>query len=239
MRNPQGKARWFFLALLAVPLLPSVLLGVGLAETPETFQEPKLVYRQFAYAITGDQKNEKGQRVLDMAVLNTETGERFTLTLTDYEVNGNGQNGGSILLGQDRYSYAWNNESGTVSSINYPGGITYPGEKYTFASETGNGRMIVPQDLPPDLANIYMLRGAVHAVEDFKWKPKGGLIAAGLFLAALGLWNAFSPRSVWYISEGWRYKDVEPSDLAISINRIIGCFSIIAGAIVLFLGIKG
>ena len=63
----------------------------------------------------------------------------------------------------------------------------------------------------------------------------GGMALFGLLLIALGIWNVASPRSVWYLSYGWRYKDVEPSDAALVLGRVGGGIGIVAGAALLFL----
>ena len=38
-----------------------------------------------------------------------------------------------------------------------------------------------------------------------------------------------SPRTAWYLQEGWKYKNVEPSDAALAMVRISGVFGVIAG----------
>lgn len=233
------KAVWFFPMYFAAQILVSFLPGMGLAESQEAFAKPKLIYHQFAYVITGERTNENRQKTLHIEALNMETNEQFALSITDYGMRGNGQSYGGIQLGSNAYAYEWDNEYEQVKSINYPGGITFSGETYAYALETNSGRMIVPQDMPANVVDVRLLRGAVHLVEDFKWKPKGGLIVAGLALCAYGLWCALAPRSVWYIGSGWRLKDVEPSDLTLSLNRLIGWFSVFAGVFLFFLGIKG
>ncbi len=40
--------------------------------------------------------------------------------------------------------------------------------------------------------------------------------------AAAGLWGIISPGSLWYVSYGWRYKNAQPTQAAIILNRIAG-----------------
>lgn len=56
----------------------------------------------------------------------------------------------------------------------------------------------------------------------------------GLLLVGFGIFEAVSPRTSWYISYGWRYKDAEPSDLALGLGRIGGIVIIIAGVVCFF-----
>ncbi|HIX66021.1 MAG TPA: histidine kinase [Candidatus Anaerotruncus excrementipullorum] len=55
-----------------------------------------------------------------------------------------------------------------------------------------------------------------------------------VLLAALGGFNLLLPRASWYLSYGWRYKNAEPSDLVLAINRI-GGGAILAVALLLLL----
>ena len=66
--------------------------------------------------------------------------------------------------------------------------------------------------------------------------PKRLLYALWLvvLLAALGGFNLLLPRASWYLSYGWRYKNAEPSDLVLAINRI-GGGAILAVALLLLL----
>ncbi|MBO5253428.1 MAG: hypothetical protein J6C51_05740 [Clostridia bacterium] len=52
---------------------------------------------------------------------------------------------------------------------------------------------------------------------------------AVVLLIALGLFAVLSPQTVWYLEYGWRFKDAEPSNLALTLNRIGGIVSIALG----------
>ncbi len=41
----------------------------------------------------------------------------------------------------------------------------------------------------------------------------------------------FSPRTAWYFQEGWKYKNVEPSDGALIVVRIGGVVGVIGGIV--------
>ena len=50
--------------------------------------------------------------------------------------------------------------------------------------------------------------------------------------------SIFSPRTSWYLSTGWRFKDAEPSDLALSLNRFIGVVTAIISIIIIISSIS-
>lgn len=56
----------------------------------------------------------------------------------------------------------------------------------------------------------------------------------GLLLVGLGLFETVSPQTSWYLSHGWRYKNAEPSELALGLGRVGGIVMIIAGVICFF-----
>ena len=55
----------------------------------------------------------------------------------------------------------------------------------------------------------------------------------GLLFMALGLLGAVAPRAAWYLAEGWKFRDVEPSDLALVMNRVLGVVFLVAGILAL------
>lgn len=57
----------------------------------------------------------------------------------------------------------------------------------------------------------------------------------GVILIVYGIWTVFNPERAWYSSEGWKFKNAEPSDQAIDWMVIggiltigIGIFALIA-----------
>lgn len=51
----------------------------------------------------------------------------------------------------------------------------------------------------------------------------------------LGIIELASPQTAWYLSYGWRYKNAEPSEAALIIERIGGVIGIILGIILLII----
>ena len=57
---------------------------------------------------------------------------------------------------------------------------------------------------------------------------------AGLLLIIIALCNLCRPEEMWHLSEGWKFKDAEPSEDAILWCRVGGVIAIIVGVFVLF-----
>ena len=55
----------------------------------------------------------------------------------------------------------------------------------------------------------------------------------GLVMCIMGLVAALSPYTAWYLSIGWRFKETEPSDIALVMHRVGGIFSVFVGIIIL------
>ena len=57
---------------------------------------------------------------------------------------------------------------------------------------------------------------------------------AALFIGVVGIFNIVSPYSAWYLEYGWRYKNAEPSDIALGLNRVVGVIAVIVAVALLF-----
>ncbi|MGN0250750.1 MAG: DUF6199 family natural product biosynthesis protein [Oliverpabstia sp.] len=53
----------------------------------------------------------------------------------------------------------------------------------------------------------------------------------------MGAFNTAAPSVAWYLEYGWRYKNAEPSDLALGLNRVGGIIAIIVGILTLVAGV--
>ncbi|HEY2839858.1 MAG TPA: DUF6199 family natural product biosynthesis protein [Pirellulales bacterium] len=58
------------------------------------------------------------------------------------------------------------------------------------------------------------------------------ILSLGLIACLL---SVISPRTVWYLRYGWRYKNAEPSDLSLVVTRISGVLGIVLVAVVALL----
>ena len=48
-----------------------------------------------------------------------------------------------------------------------------------------------------------------------------------ILLLIVGGFNAVAPQTSWYLSEGWKYKNLEPSETALDMTRIVGVIAIV------------
>jgi len=55
----------------------------------------------------------------------------------------------------------------------------------------------------------------------------------GLVFILFGLFAALSPETAWQLQEGWKFRNAEPSDLALVMTRIGGVFTIVVGLLLL------
>ena len=60
-------------------------------------------------------------------------------------------------------------------------------------------------------------------------------IFASILFAAVGVFQIISPYTAWYLGYGWRYKNAEPSDAALGLNRVMGVVAVIIAVIFLFI----
>lgn len=66
-----------------------------------------------------------------------------------------------------------------------------------------------------------------------------GAVLVAIILIPLGVWSIVSPYSVWYLSYGWRFKDVEPSDAALGMERFGGVAAVIIALVLLLTAVFG
>ena len=119
--------------------------------------------------------------------------------------------------------------------------ITYPnGATYYWVQEEYLGFGGWSDDYDPD---IYMDGDILVDIVDQIRPAKGfrgeGIeinmmnVLMGLVVIVLGIFTAANPEDAWYWSNGWRFKDAEPSDLALAMSRIGGIVMIISGVLLM------
>ena len=138
---------------------------------------------------------------------------------------------GMVQTDKGIYSFVWN-QKGELK-------ITYPDQtQFTYRK---NGGGISSIDFDPEskgyISGIAMAWGIESAIEAAQSKKDGGYALPGILLLALGAWNAFAPRSAWYFSYGWRFRNAEPSDVALAVQTIGGVILLLVGGICLLAAI--
>lgn len=137
---------------------------------------------------------------------------------------------GTVTAEHGEYSFFLDSDG--YLSILYPDGSVY-GE---FAE---SGPVFTDYDEADQKAKGYLdgffLSSAIWDAIDSRDVSKQVNIPVLLFsvlLAGLGIWSLCAPRTSWWLSDGWKFKNAEPSDAALAAIRV-------GGAILTFLGVIG
>lgn len=148
-------------------------------------------------------------------------------------------NGKELLLKDsvaeyDGNQYPYSKTAGGIS-VTYPNGYVY---SRTFQQNSSTDAWSMPLD--GDLSVITQagypegdaLLDCILQLDPMSKNGPGGLLFA-LLCWALGLWGLLSPRSMWYVGYGWRFRDAEPSDAALIAERIGGGLVVLVGIVLL------
>ena len=138
---------------------------------------------------------------------------------------------GTVAMDNGTYVFSYD-MNGTVTVI-YPDG-------YVYTQTEKNGGYASPVDYDADAVKakgyidgftlIWAIESATAELNQVK--TSGGpspLLAIVLIL--LGAWYCFLPKLAWQISHGWKYKNAEPSQTALSLYRISGAVAIAVGVV--------
>lgn len=130
------------------------------------------------------------------------------------------------------YEYA---DSGNSVDFTYPNGEVY-GASITVASNGIGGMSAGAISADYDYSSGYtdpltLYRALTSPRETERASDTNPLVA--LLLCGVGIFNLAAPKASWYLSYGWRFKDAEPSDAAITLSRIGGGIAIVIGVIML------
>ncbi|MGN0978156.1 MAG: DUF6199 family natural product biosynthesis protein [Faecousia sp.] len=137
---------------------------------------------------------------------------------------------GTITEGGDVY---WFSVERNRVTITYPDGGTYAWEKdggvgYGSVSADYDGSRYVSGSVLAEVLAEVPLRDTGTDI---------GMVIGGLACLVIGLWSALFPQTVQYLRHGWRYRDAEPSDMALTVTRLGGILASILGAIVFLAGL--
>lgn len=162
-----------------------------------------------------------------------------TSASSTYTVNKNGidfivdPDNRTISDGKHTYQYDL-----TVGSGNYSIDITYPdGSTFWWSTQSSGGTTTGFGGWSDDYDEGRYVDGHTlcDVIKERVPQPAGNSnIFLVLVLLAVGLFNAIWPRAAWYLEYGWRYKNAEPSDLVLGLNRFGGIIVIIVAVIVSF-----
>jgi uncharacterized protein YcfL len=164
-----------------------------------------------------------------------------TTQKTVYETNMNGialqVDTAKKTISDGKYTYQYE-LSGDKTSYNMT--ITYPngGAFWWNGSESGgSGDWSDAYEEGIFVQKLYVrgntLVDAVAAAEglnetDAK-QSNVGKVLIGLILIAFGIFELVAPETSWYLFRGWAYKNLEPSDAALTVARIGGGIAVFIG----------
>ena len=135
---------------------------------------------------------------------------------------------GQINDGEHIYQYEFNGDSRSFGvTFTYPNGSTY-----WFESSNGSGFGGWSDDYAEDL---YVSGDVLVDVvkENAPRRMQYGSFLAGVTLLGLGVFQMFVPVAFWKVSYGWRYRNAEPSEGALTFGRIEGAVVAVIGLILL------
>ena len=149
---------------------------------------------------------------------------------TDYVVDPDNR---TISDGKHTYQYDL-----TVGSSNYSIEITYPdGSTFWWNAQTSGGVTTGGGGWSDDYDAGRYVDGQTlcDVIEERAPQTSSNTNVFLIFvLIAVGIFNTVWPRAAWYLEYGWCYKNAEPSDLVLGLNRVGGIIAIIVAVIMAF-----
>lgn len=124
--------------------------------------------------------------------------------------------------------------TGSGDSLDFK--VTYPdGSTYWWKEDgvMGYGGWSDDYD-PPYYAEGDVLWKVLDMESPAERQSRGGAIFLGLLVIGAGLIDVIWPRTGWYLSHGWRYKNAEPSEAALLLGRLGGIVVVLLGLGIMF-----
>lgn len=146
--------------------------------------------------------------------------------------------GRTISDGTYTYGYEYA-ASGSSVSFTYPDGNVYSaGIQSANSSGAGGlsaGSVSADYDYSSGYTDPLSLCYALTSPRETERAASSGSNHpfVALLLCGVGIFNLAAPKASWYLSYGWRFKDAEPSDAAITLSRIGGAIAVVIGVIML------
>ena len=122
--------------------------------------------------------------------------------------------------------------------------ITYPnGYTYTRQEES----LVIMESWPYDqtaeemgYADGRALAEAIQQAAEAERQATGSSrrvpLVVPILLLGVGAWHVVWPLSLWWLERGWWYKNAQPSDGALMLYRLLGCFLVFLGILALLAG---
>jgi len=136
----------------------------------------------------------------------------------------------TIQLEEETYSYRY---EGGLLVISLPTGNQYYGTDYSWREEETGSRVRLSEEEKAQghlLSRVIKLNTFPDDNSDGYDNSNQGQGMKWLFIILLfigGLFNILVPYGTWYLSGGYKYKDVEPTDLSLGLIRFSGGASLV------------
>lgn len=130
---------------------------------------------------------------------------------------------------------------GNVIAITFPDGAIWEDISSNY---TISGNWLVDAEVERhfegiDLANAVREASSSTSARSRTSNVDLGTILIGIGLFALGIWTTKDPEAMWQRTRGWQFRNVEPSDMAITLTAIGGGSEILIGIGMVIAGLFG
>lgn len=133
----------------------------------------------------------------------------------------------TITHGSDVYRY---DLSGNTTTIHYPNGAVYHTTVDSVSGSSGWSYDYDPHTyIPGDVLFSALPTAAIQP-----GTSRLGQVVLGLVCIVLGGVTVAFPKGMWFLAFGWRYRDSEPSEVALVLDRLGGGLLILMGILFLF-----
>ncbi len=137
------------------------------------------------------------------------------------------------IIKSDKGEYAFSYPFSDTFSVIYPNGYAYSHKSLNGAIAASSGSY----DSTEALGYIGGISLEMAVQSAARLKSANQRIVSpfvSILLLGIGIFSIISPRSLWWLSRGWMYKNVEPSDLALVIYRVSGVIVVLFGIVSFF-----
>lgn len=135
----------------------------------------------------------------------------------------------TISDGTNTYEFSVSGGSSYEVKFTYPNGATW----WWYSNDGMGGYGGYSNDYDE---NTYVPGRVLLSVIEAKREGKNsyGNVFLGLILICIGVYDTVYPKKAWYLTRGWKYKNLEPSDASLALTCLGGVAVAIIGIIVCF-----
>lgn len=137
----------------------------------------------------------------------------------------------AMTISDGTYVYHFQVNGRGNSSVHYE--FVYPnGSKFYWTKQNNGGYGGWSDDYNEEAyVDGYTLLDVLDARTTKESRSKNVILIIVLFV--IGLFNAMTPETAWYLSDGWKFKNSEPSEAALGLTRFAGIAAMVLAVIML------